>query len=126
MRTVSGCALAALLLAGAVHAQTLPGGVQLGMTVEQLQQAVPALRAEKPAGRAVRGTAWSATGVDLAGVPLTVSFAVADGQVQRIEYLAASQAYDALLQWGRTTFGPDPDSEEEAVREEAIAQAAHI
>jgi hypothetical protein len=26
----------------------------------------------------------------------------------------------------RTTFGPDPDTEEEAVREEAIAQAAHI
>ncbi|MBK0394829.1 hypothetical protein [Ramlibacter algicola] len=108
MRTVLGlAALAALLVATPVRAQVLPGGAQLGMTPEQLQQAVPTLRAER--ARAPRGftAAWSATGIDLAGVPLTASFAMADGQVQRIEYLAAPAAYDALLQWGRATFGPE-------------------
>lgn len=110
MRTVLGWAtLAALLVASPVRAQALPGGVQLGMTPEQLQQAVPTLRAERGAPRVPRGlaAAGSATGIDLAGVPLTASFAMADGQLQRIEYSAAPAAYDTLLQWGRTTFGPE-------------------
>ena len=101
--------LAALLVASPVRAQALPGGVQLGMTPEQLQEAVPTLHAGKAGSRAPRGLApaWCATGIELAGVPLAASFAMADGQLQRIEYLAAPAAYDTLLQWGRTTFGPE-------------------
>jgi hypothetical protein len=100
----------AMFTAGmAAQAQAAPGGVQLGMTMEQLQQIVPGLHAVSPSRHAPRGLAasWSTSALEFAGVPLTGSFVMADGQVQRIEYLAEPAAHDALLQWGRAAFGPE-------------------
>jgi hypothetical protein len=100
-------------LAASAHAQTLPGGVQLGMDAQQLQQAVPAL---KPVPRPVHLAGglvgrWLAPAFDLSGVAVTPTFFFADAQLRRVEYLAAANpdtdAFDALLRWGRATWGPE-------------------
>jgi hypothetical protein len=101
------------LFGAAANAQTLPGGTQLGMTVPQLQQAVPAL---KPVARPARLTGglvgnWSAPPIDIAGIALTPTFFFADAQLRRVEYLALPQAgtgaFDTLLAWGRTFWGQE-------------------
>ena len=103
----------ALLLAIAAHAQALPGAVELGMTVQQLQQAVPGLRGVAHPAHLAGGLvgSWSGPVTVLAGVALAPTYFFAEGQLRRIESLASSdadaQAYDALLAWGRTAWGPE-------------------
>ena len=108
------CALACLatLLASA-QAQDLPDAVQLGMTRQQLRQAVPGL---KPVHRPVRlagglAGSWTGPAAVLAGVAMAPTYFFAEGELRRIEYLAPpdadAQAYDALLSWGRRTRGPE-------------------
>lgn len=104
------------LLLPAAQAHELPGAVQLGMTAEQLQQAIPALQPVRRPARLAGGLvgSWSGAPVDLEGVALTPTFYMADGQLQRIEYLAqpgvGAQAFDALVRWGRAAFGPESAS----------------
>jgi hypothetical protein len=104
------CLVASLASA---QAQDLPGAVQLGMTPQQLRQVVPDLQ---PVHRPVRLAgglvgSWTGPPAALAGVPMAPTYFFADGELRRIEYLASSdadaQAYDALLAWGRKTWGPE-------------------
>jgi hypothetical protein len=112
-----GFALACFsLMVSTAHAQVLPGAAELGMTVQQLQQAVP-LRAVPHPAHLAGGLAgsWSGPAIVLAGVALTPTFFFAEGQLRRIEYLAFpdadAQGYDALLAWGRAAWGPELASE---------------
>ena len=106
------------LLCAAAHAQTLPGGVQLGMSLQQLQQAVPALKPVAHPARLAGGLigGWSAPAFPLSGVALTPVFFFADAQLRRVEYLASSNdgaaAFEALLAWGRSVWGPELASQE--------------
>lgn len=102
-----------VLLLPAAQGHDLPGGVQLGMNADQLQQAVPTLQPARRPARLAGGLvgSWSGAAVDVAGVALAPTFYMADGQLQRIEYLApagaGAQAFDALVGWGRAAFGPE-------------------
>jgi len=94
------------------HAQGLPGGVSLGMTVPQLQDAQPALTRVPHPARLAGGLvgSWSGQPADIAGVSLVPTFFFADGQLQRIEYLARDggpAAYASLLAWGRRAWGAE-------------------
>jgi hypothetical protein len=97
----------------AAHAQTLPGGVQLGMTLPQLQQAVAALTPVAHPARLAGGLVgrWSGPVIHVAGVALTPTFFFADVQLRRIEYLASwrdeAGAFDSLLGWGRSVWGSE-------------------
>jgi hypothetical protein len=110
-RAVALACLAALL--ASAHAQALPDAVQLGMTPQQLRQAVPALQ---PVHRPVRLAgglvgSWTGPPAALAGVAVAPTYFFADGELRRIEYLAPADAdghaYEALLSWGRRTWGPE-------------------
>lgn len=102
----------AFLLANS-HAQALPDAVQFGMTPQQLRQAVPGLQPVHRPVRLAGGLAgsWTGPAAALAGVTMAPTYFVADGELRRIEYLAQpdadAQAYDALLSWGRRTWGPE-------------------
>lgn len=102
----------AALLASA-QAQDLPGGAQLGMSRQQLRQALPGLR---PVHRPVRLAgglvgSWTGPAAALAGVAMAPTYFFAQGELRRIEYLAApdadAQSFDALLAWGRGNWGPE-------------------
>ena len=106
-------AVAALAIACcAARAQALPGAVSLGLTLPELQQSHPSLwRGPQPA-RLAGGLVvmWSEADIDVAGVAVTPTFFFADGQLQRVEYLArdgAPASYAALLAWGRSQWGAE-------------------
>jgi hypothetical protein len=116
---IRGAVSAMLFLAclgSSAFAQDLPGGLQLGMSLPQLQQAVPALRrVPNPAHLAGHLVgSWSGPAIELGGVTLIPTFFFADAQLRRIEYLAmpsGSDAFDALLTWGRRAWGSELASE---------------
>lgn len=94
------------------HAQAIPGGVELGMTLPQLRQAQPALKRVRHPVRLAGGLvgSWSAHAIEVAGVPLEPTFFFAEGQLQRVEYLARDggpASFDALRAWARGTWGAD-------------------
>lgn len=110
-------AAAALLAAGALHAQALPPGVRLGMSAEQLRAALPAAeRVPRPQrlGGGLVGS-WRGAPVDMAGLLFEPTFFFAASGLRRVEYVAAAQAtpdsgaaaFAALVQWGRGAFGPE-------------------
>lgn len=102
-------AACAALASFSAQAQALPGGVQMGMTVPQLQQAVPGLRPVAHPARLAGGLvgSWSGPAVELVGVSVSPTFFLAEGQLRRVEYLAAPGAFDALLAWGRAAWGAE-------------------
>lgn len=106
-----------LSFAGPACAQDMPGGARLGMTAEQLQQAVPAVAKVARPVRMQGGLAgsWSAPPVAIAGTAFVPTFFFAGGQLRRIEYLAspgdAAAAFDAVRAWGRAQWGPELVSE---------------
>lgn len=104
-----------LLGTGAACAQSLPPGVRLGMTADELQGALPdAERVARPQ-RLAGGLAgsWRGAPMQVAGLPFEPTFFFAGGALQRIEYLAAAQtapdagaaAFAELVNWGRERFG---------------------
>jgi hypothetical protein len=105
--------LSFVLLAVTAHAQALPGGAQLGMTAQALREAVPSLqRVPRPVHMAGGLTgSWRGPVVDIAGVPFAPTFFFADGELKRVEYLAndsaPASAYESLLAWGRSIWGPE-------------------
>lgn len=109
--------LAACLFAfsALVSAEPLPGGAELGMSVPQLQQAVPGLERVAHPARLAGGLAgsWTGPAVQVAGIALTPTFFVAHGAVRRVEYLApaGSPAFDPLVAWGRSAWGAELASE---------------
>jgi len=111
---------AALLAAGALHAQTLPPGVRLGMSAEELQAALPAAeRVQRPQrlGGGLVGS-WRAAPVEMAGLLFEPTFFFAASELRRVEYVASAQstpdagaaAFAALVQWGRGAFGNELSS----------------
>lgn len=92
----------------AARAQSLPGGAQLGMSLPQLQQSVAGAHAVAHPSRMTGGLvgSWSGPAVDVAGVALTPVFFFASGELRRIEY-TGNDGFDALLAWGRASWGPE-------------------
>ena len=101
--------LSLALAAFTVRAQVLPGGAELGMSVPQLQQAVPALERVPWPVRMAGGLvgSWRAATLQVAGVALMPTFFFSEGELRRVEYVADATAYDALLAWGRATWGAE-------------------
>lgn len=97
----------------AYAAPTLPGNAQLGMSADQLQDAVASARRVARPARMTGGLvgSWSAGAVDVAGVPFTPTFFFADGALRRVEYVAAavdaSAAFDAVRAWARAQWGAE-------------------
>jgi len=54
---------------------------------------------------------WSGPEIDIEGLALTPTFFFAETQLRRVEYVAVSGAsagaYDVLLAWGRSQWGPE-------------------
>jgi len=100
------------LLPAVAAAQSVPGGVALGMSAAQLQQADPAAARVPHPARLAGGLvgSWSGSAVQLANVALTPTFFFANGELRRVEYLAregSAAGYAALLAWGRATWGDE-------------------
>jgi hypothetical protein len=83
------------------------------MSLQQLQQAVPALKPVAHPAHLAGGLVgrWSGPAIELAGAALTPTFFFAEAQLRRVEYLAAAEdgaaAFDPLLAWGRAAWGPE-------------------
>jgi hypothetical protein len=101
------------LLLSTAQAEVLPGAAQFGMNVQQLHGAVPGLHAVPRPAHLAGGLAgsWTGPATAVAGVAMTPTYFFAEGELRRIEYLASAdadaRAYDALLSWGRTSWGPE-------------------
>src|SRR6478609_7145632 len=110
-------AIVALLLSAISHAQSLPDGVELGMTVAQLQQAVGTLKPVPHPIRMAGGLigSWTSQPVAIAGVEVAPTYFFAGGQLRRVEYLASSpvdeMSYDAVLAWARGQWGAELSSQ---------------
>ncbi|MFS2101847.1 hypothetical protein ACCC97_23085 [Variovorax sp. Varisp85] len=108
-------ASAALLAAGALHAQALPAGVHLGMSAEELRAVLPAAERVQRPQRLSGGLAgsWRAAPVEMAGLLFEPTFFFAASELRRVEYVATAQAtpdngaaaFAALVRWGRGAFG---------------------
>jgi len=108
---------AALFLAATAHAQALPPGVQLGMSAEALQSAVPGLQHVPRPQRLAGGLAgnWRAAPTIVAGVPFEPVFFFAGSELRRVEWAAdvegrpdlGAAAFAELVAWGRGRFGPE-------------------
>ena len=108
-------AISFFLAAGAAHAQSLPPGVRLGMTVNELQGALPTVERVARPQRLAGGLAgsWRGAPTQVAGLPFEPTFFFAGGVLQRVEYAAAAQgapdagaaAFADIVNWGRERFG---------------------
>lgn len=101
------------LLLPASYAVTLPDGVFLGMTAQDVQQAVPGarpvLRPTHMAGGLIGSLSGPATRI--AGVPLVPTYFFLGAQLRRVEYnmvpAASPDGFQALLAWGRVEWGSE-------------------
>lgn len=112
------CFLCALLACSmAARAQDLPPGVRLGMGVDELRQALPALdlvrRPQKLAG-GLAGS-WRLASTEIAGLPGSETFFFAAGTLRRIEFVASTDAgvaaFDRIVAWARGMHGPEQAAE---------------
>ena len=110
-------AIAALGAAAVATAQSLPAGVQLGMSPAELQAALPeAQRVARPQRLAggLAGT-WRGAPVAMAGLRFEPTFYFAGAHLRRVEWTTGADvtpdqcaaAFDALLAWGRGRFGSE-------------------
>lgn len=110
--------LVPLVFTTLVHAQTLPAGVRLGMSSEELRQAaLPGLehlsRPQRLAG-GLAGT-WRAAPSTIGGVRFEPVYFFAGDQLRRVEWTAATDsqpdlgagAFAEIVAWGRASFGPE-------------------
>jgi hypothetical protein len=118
--------VAGLLAAAAAGAQSLPAGVQLGMSPAELQAALPdAQRVTRPQRLAggLAGT-WRGASTAIAGLNFEPTFYFAGAELRRVEWLAVADAlpdhgasaFDALLGWGRGRFGNELSSRDPGSR----------
>lgn len=111
---------AALFTTGAASAQSLPPGVQLGMSPAELQAVLPdAQRVARPQ-RLAGGLAGTFRGghAAIAGLDFEPTFYFAGAELRRVEWMAVTDAqpdhgaaaFDELLAWGRNRFGNELSS----------------
>lgn len=99
----------------AAHSQSLPPGIHLGMTAQELQAALPAAEPVSRPQRLSGGLlgSWRGEPAPIAGLMFKLTFYFADARLKRVEYDASAQglpdggeaAFSALLKWGRGEFG---------------------
>ena len=102
---------------GLLQAQALPPDVHLGMTVKELQAALPGLERVQRPQRLAPGLAgsWHGTPAPIGGLLFQPVFYLAGGQLRRVEWVAAAPAapdmaaaaFAELVAWGRSQFGPE-------------------
>lgn len=108
------CAVTAALglPVAAQAAPDLPGGVRLGMSLEQLREAVPDATALRHPVHMAGGLVGSLAGppLQLAHVAFVPTYFFANGLLSRIEYVAhgadAASAFDAVAGWCTAQWGP--------------------
>jgi len=116
-RLLSMGVVLAFLPTPVVQAQALPPGVHFGMTIDELQAVQPTVqRIVKPQRLAGGLTGdWRGTPVVVAGLPFDLTFFFATRHLRRVEFLASTSthtdsgtgAFNALVDWGRSVFGPE-------------------
>jgi len=125
-----------------LHAQELPPGVRLGMTVEELQAALPAAERVQRPQRLAGGLAgtWRAPPSVMAGLAFEPTFYFAGTVLRRVEWVALAQAesdrgaaaFAELVGWGRERFGAEMASRDPGsayaswVAGEADVYAQHV
>jgi hypothetical protein len=106
-------AIAVCAVCAAAAQPVLPGSAQIGMTAEQLREAVPALKRVARPQRMTGGLvgSWSGPATDIAGVSFTPTYYFSGDVLQRIEYVAspgdAAKAFDAVRAWGRANWSSE-------------------
>ena len=103
--------------AGAVQAQALPSGVELGMRADELQAVLPGLERVQRPPRLAGGLVgqWRAEPVTVAGLRFEPVFYLGGGQLRRVEWAAdvrstpdaGADAFAELVAWGRDRFGAE-------------------
>ncbi len=111
---VTGFVLSAsLAIAPSAFADEMPGGAQLGMSAEQLAQAVPSITKVRRPTRMTGGLvgSWTGPAADIGGVQMTPTYFFAERELRRIEYFYESSNtaadFDALVAWGRSKWGQE-------------------
>lgn len=103
--------------AGYAPVQLLPDGVELGMGVDALRQALPGI-AHVPRPQRLSGGLvgqWRLAPVVVAGLEGAQTFFFAGRELRRVEFVAdaseladsGAAAYGELLQFGRASYGPE-------------------
>ncbi len=102
---------------GYAPVQPLPDGVELGMGVDALRQALPGI-AHVPRPQRLSGGLvgqWRLAPVVIAGLEGTQTFFFAGRELRRVEFVAdasaladaGAAAYGELLQFGRSSYGSE-------------------
>jgi hypothetical protein len=110
----------ALAASGPLCAQSLPPGVHLGMSAEELRAVLPDAQRVRRPQRLAGGLAgdWRAAPTVVAGLPFEPTFFFAGSVLRRIEWVASAEslpdrgaeAFAELLAWGRAQFGAETAS----------------
>lgn len=110
-----------LCLGSNLGAQPLQPGVQLGMNVAELRQALPSIepvhRPERLAG-GLSGS-WRMENGELAGLTGAQVFFFGGGRLRRVEFQvesASDAAFEQLLAWGRQQYGPERPAQDAVSR----------
>ncbi|MDM0114110.1 hypothetical protein QTI66_18295 [Variovorax sp. J22R133] len=114
------------------HAQSLPEGVHMGMTVDELRAAVPSAERVPRPQRLSGGLAgtWRGAPAVVGGLPLAPTFYFAGARLQRVEFSASAtsepdlgaQAFNEIVSWGRGSFGQELASTDGASQYAAWSQ----
>lgn len=109
-------------------AQPLPPGVQLGVGVDELRQALPSAERVRRPERLAGGLAgnWRLDHGAVAGLPGSQVFFFAGGQLRRVEFTvdaASDAAFEQLLAWGRQHYGPERPAQDAVSRYAAWSTA---
>jgi len=114
---MAALAAAVLAVSATASAQSLPAGVHLGMTPDELRAAVPeAQRVARPSRFAGGSTgSWGGASTTFAGLDFSPAFFFAGRRLQRVEWTSdvgdvperAAAAFAELLTWGRAQFGAE-------------------
>jgi len=112
-----GAGMLCLAAVVSAHAQSLPPGVHLGMSAEDLRAALPSAERVPRPQRLSGGLlgSWRGAPAPMAGLVFAPTFFFADAQLRRVEFAASAQdlpdggaaAFAELLQWGRGAFGAE-------------------
>jgi hypothetical protein len=99
------------------HSQSLPAGVRLGMTADELHVVQPTLERVARPQRLAGGLAgvWHGAPDQVAGLVFEPTYFLAGASLRRVEFVSSAQAqpdfgadaYRQIVAWGRGAFGPE-------------------